>query len=63
MRETSLDTTSDPANTPPPSTGGRRFERQRETVDERQRSDDQRRAEARRRALVSAWLRQLSRGG
>jgi hypothetical protein len=60
MRQTSIETTP---NTPPVGAGGRRFERQREGLDERRRSDDQRRAEARRRALVSAWLRQLSRGG
>ena len=39
----------------------RRFERARRAVEERHRAAEQRLAEARRRALVSAWLRSFSR--
>jgi hypothetical protein len=40
----------------------RRFEPLSRTVDERHRDSKQRLADAHRRALVSAWLRALSRG-
>jgi hypothetical protein len=61
MAETSVDTRPEPGRTP--GAGGRRFEPRRDVVDERQRNDDLRHAEARRRALVSVWLRQLAKGG
>jgi hypothetical protein len=63
MREPSVDTTREPVPTPGPVPRGRRFEPRTDVVDERHRTVDQRRAEARRRALVSAWLRQLAKGG
>jgi hypothetical protein len=64
MHQQSVDTTTPvPAHTPGTAPGGRRFERRREVLDKRHRTDDERRAEARRRALVSVWLRQLAKGG
>jgi hypothetical protein len=50
-------TTPDPSLRPKP----RRFERVREAVDDRERVTQQRLTDARRRALVSVWLRSLSR--
>jgi hypothetical protein len=58
MRQTSGDKQQRSGTLP-----ARRFERRRRVADERHRAAQERLADARRRALVSAWLRSLSRGG
>jgi hypothetical protein len=51
-----------PERTPSaPAPQGRRFERARRAVDERRHTDAERLADLRRRALVTTWLRSLSR--